>query len=187
MNRIVIYLTLLITAFGVFDHASLNAASQDSGQYRYERYQVISHQNMFSRNRRSAQTASEAAAQAPKRSVVLSLYVLKGVAVNRSVKVAFVEEEVSGESFRAQIGTRIMDSVIEDIQFGYVTVDQNGLTRVIHVGESFGKKETLTDIPADQIEQQKPGEETDQEDGSTSEESDILKKLMERRQSELGT
>jgi flagellar biogenesis protein FliO len=80
-----------------------------------------------------------------------------------------------------------MDGVIKDIQFGYVTVDQNGLIKVIHVGESFGKTETLTDIPADQIEQEQSQEETDEEDSSMSEESDILKKLMERRQSELGT
>jgi hypothetical protein len=182
-----IYLTLLMTVPGLFDHAALNAAPEISGQYRYDRYLVISQQNMFSRNRRSAQATSEAAAQAPKQSVLLSLYVLKGVAVNRSVKVAFVEEEVSGESFRAQIGARIMDGVIKDIQFGYVTVDQNGLTKVIRVGESFGKTETLTDIPADQIEQEHSQEETDEEDSSMSEESDILKKLMERRQSELGT
>lgn len=161
--------------------------------FRYDTYQVISQRNMFSRNRRPALPMDSPERSSRRQPVVLSLYVLKGVAVNGPQKVAFIEDEVSGVPIKGQIGREILNGTIKDIKFNHVILEDNGQIKQIKIGDTFGKTESLIEIPdetedASSSEQESENNEPlgDNED-TPSEESDILKKLLEKRKGELGT
>jgi len=121
--------------------------------------------------------------------------VLRGVAADagRPHQFALVEEQISGESKMAGIGTKILGGQIKDIQLNYVLFEEDGKTRKIRVGEEFGKTSStvMTDAaePADPNEPtvNNPPKKDKANESPPTDENDLLKKLMERRKQELGT
>ncbi len=165
---------------------------KSASEYRYDDFKVIAQRNMFSRNRRSLRPEPKTEIRTVKKSVVLSLYVLKGVAINDGQKVAFIEEEVSGETIRAIAGDELMNGHIAEVQFTHVLFEEDGQTKTIRLGEMFAKKETVSEARAEAeedaslIETTESDTNSDTDSGETSSENDLLKKLMQRRKSELG-
>lgn len=177
---------ICISLFVTITVIAKNAAHQKESSYRYETYEVVSQRNIFSRNRQSVKV-DNGDVPVRKQQVVLTLYVLKGVAVNGSRKVAFIEEEVSGESIKGRVGTELLNGKIENIGFDHVVFKDNGISRQIVIGDIFGKTESITDIQVDPEAPSPSIEDTESSDDASSDEDELLKKMMERRTNELGT
>ncbi|MCK5565369.1 MAG: hypothetical protein KAJ07_08990 [Planctomycetes bacterium] len=155
----------------------------------YDKYKVIYKQNIFSKDRLPpSQKQSQGTKQ--KTTTVLSIYVLRGIAAEagRSHKFAFVEEQISSQTQTAGIGTEILGGQIKDIQIDHVMFEKDGKTLKVRVGEEFGTTSStlMVDVAeADSTDASPKEEKTDE--ASSADEDDLLKKLMERRKSELGT
>ena len=157
----------------------------------YDKYKAIYEQNMFSKNRRPPR--NERQARQVETTRTLAIYILRGIAAEegRAHKVAFIEEQISGQSQTAEIGTTILDGRITKIHLDYILFEENGTTRKIKLGAEIGTSSTTVMVDAEETDE--PGEtetkaeEETTEDSSSTEEGDTLKKLMERRKRELGT
>ncbi len=191
MKSIISLLIGLGMVIGVVGYA---ADDSPSGPDSYDKYKVIYERNMFSKDRQPPRSADEGARRV-QTSKVLSIYILRGIAAEkgRSHQYAFVEEEVSGQSQMAKVGTEILGGIIKEIQLNYVLFEENGQVRKIRVGEQFGSTSTTVtvEVSAENV-QDEPVEEAAAkkeavEPPSSGDENDILKKLMERRKRELGT
>jgi len=163
--------------------AEQEKSSEDSG---YDRYKIIYEQNIFSKYRRSAQDNQDSVSVSRKKSVVLSLYVLKGVVVNGDQRIAFVEEQVSGQSMRIRVGDELLAGRITEIQVDGVLFAEQGQARRVAIGDLFGKTETITMESVLDAPKTKPSVETLKIDLPADTDGDLLKKMMERRKSEVG-
>lgn len=117
----------------------------------YARYQIISQQNMFSRQRRPLM---ERQPMRPRnntmRRVVISLYVLRGISeqgdqkisTQNDRKIAHVEDTIGGETLRLSAGSTLLDGTIKEIYIDHVVFDENGQMRNVKVGETFGQVES---------------------------------------------
>ncbi len=173
--------------------ASLAADNESMTKSTYDKYKVIYEQNIFSKDRLPPrQEQSQGIKQ--RVTTVLSIYVLRGIAAEagRAHKFAFIEEQISGQMQMARIGTKILGGQINDIQINYVLLEENGKTRKVRVGEEFGSTSStvMADItePADvnKAASDTPQKKEKADELLPADENDLLKKLMERRKSELG-
>lgn len=185
------YTFLIIVCAGLLvlpGQAEEGTEKSSAKTFRYDDFKVIAQRNMFSRNRRSYRPQPRVERRPVRKSVVLSVYVLKGVAVNDGQKVAFIEEEVSGETLRAIAGDEFLNGRITDVQFTHVLFEENDQTKTIGLGEMFARKETVSETPGDTEADASSETTTDSDTDSTepSSGSDLLKKLMQRRKNELG-
>lgn len=168
-----------------------SAPAQEAPKRSYDQYEVIYERNIFSKDRLPPQQERSGPSQV-RTTQVLSIYLLRGIAVNEGSRVAFIEEQVSGQTMRAQVGTAVLNGRITGIQYDRVAFEQNGQTKYVKVGGEFGKTETtvLTAAGEEPASDEKPAAvkpaASPAEKSSTGDESDILKKLMERRKNELG-
>jgi len=180
----IIIVVLLMLSGGV----SFSAEDRSSG---YDKYKVIYEQNMFSKNRRPPQ--QERRRRQVETTKVMSIYVLRGIAAEagRANKVAFVEEQISGQSQTVNIGATILNGQIKDIQMNYVLFEEDGKIRKIGIGQEFGTTSTtvVTEVEGspDEIDTTSESTEEKTDDSSSTDDDDMLKKLMERRKRELGT
>ena len=173
---------------------SFGAESRSTTKPNYDQYKVIYEQNIFSKDRRPPSQIRDPRPRSTRVTQVLSIYVLRGIAgeSGRSHQFAFVEEQISGESQMAKIGTPILNGRIVDIQMNYVVFEEDGKPRKIRVGQEFGKTSSTVvkelDGSAD-TEADSGGTAAAEETtgGATSaDEAEILKQLMERRKREMG-
>ena len=187
MRSVKLIVIVFILLFGGISFAADDPPRADS-------YKVIYERNMFSKDRLPPHQKSQAAKQT-QITTVLSIYVLRGTAAEagRAHKFAFVEEQISGESEMAKIGTKILSGQIKDIQMNYVLFEEDGKMRKVKVGEEFGKtsltetKDVTESADGDEADDAISPKEEQAEETSPGDESDLLKKLMERRKRELGT
>lgn len=164
---------------------AFSAEEQNSSQNSYDKYKVIFERNIFSKDRLPPRE-TQAGAGRVKKTQVLSIYVLRGIAVQKEEKVAFVEEQISGQTMKAEIGTELLNGRITEIKYDRVAFEQNGRIKYVKVGGEFGKTETTVISMVSEESQQETPVEKPADSSTPGEESDILKKLMERRRSELG-
>lgn len=155
----------------------------------YDRYRIISLQNIFSRLRTPARPRSSRNDEKPAeevKPVVIALYLLRGIAEQGSRKIAFVEDAVSGQTLRAEVGSEVLSGTIRQIFIDRVVFEENGQVRDIKIGDTFGKRETgevrsgptaPAAVPAAPAAPTAPA-------GSQSQE-DLLRQMMERRNREL--
>lgn len=170
--------------------AVFSADEQETAQTSYEDYKIIFERNIFSKDRLPPrQTPS----QRVRTTQVLAIYVLRGTAVERDERVAFIEEQISGQTMKARTGDEVLNGCITEIRFDRVGFEENGQTKYIRIGGEFGKTETTvmttvspeSDESPSETSTSAPAEQPVNTDSSGGE-NDILKRLMERRQSELG-
>ncbi len=185
MKMITLILVLsVMTAIGV--GFSVSTAETEPRAQSYDAYNVIYERNIFSKDRLPPRE-TQAGSGRVRTTQVLSIYVLRGIAAERQEKVAFIEEQVSGQSIKARIGTDLLEGKIKEIKYDYVIFEKNGQPLKIRIGSEFGKKETTVISEVSQTETtDTPAEEVQAEKKPAGDEDDILKKLMERRKSELG-
>jgi type II secretory pathway component PulC len=175
--------------------ATFAADDPPATKYTYDNYKVVYERNMFSKDRLPPREVQRTTTRRTPTTTVLSIYVLRGVAAEagRAQKFAFIEEQISGESSMAWIGTKILDGRIKDIRLNYVLFEEDGKTRIVRVGEEFGKasstvmEDVAESADGNETADDAPQKEEKAEESTPADESDILKKLLERRQRELGT
>lgn len=186
MNRKYLLISICLPLLGIAGWAEEAGSAQNTNGYQYDDYQIVSERNIFSRSRASKRDMRDEGTRRQKKVVVLSFHVLKGVAVNKSRKIAFIEEEVSGEFTKARVGDQVVNGKIKGIRNDYVLFEEGGRIRKIKIGEPFGKQESL-DFESSDSDESTQSEETPQSDASVpSEQEDILKRMIERRKNELG-
>ena len=185
---------IVIVFIMLFGGISFAADDPPTAKNTYDTYKVIFERNMFSKDRLPPRERTERPRQI-RTTTVLSIYVLRGTAAEagRAHKFAFVEEKISGDSDVARIGTKILSGQIKDIQINYVLFEENGTTRKVKVGEEFGEtsstetRDVTESAGGDEAADTTSPKEGQAEEPSSGGESDVLKKLMERRKRELGT
>jgi type II secretory pathway component PulC len=187
-NRLIILTGFLLAAGSVL----LVAEEPDAPKKSYEQYQVIYERNIFSKDRLPPRERT--GPERVRQTQVLSIYVLRGIAGKPGRRVVFIEEQISGQTQRAELGSELLDGTITEIKYDRVAFERDGQTRYIKVGGEFGKTETTVltaapeataqegAVPADTAGPQTAPADSNAPNG----ESDILKKLMERRKNELG-
>lgn len=191
--------TLFITIVLCWIPAGVFAADKPTASKKtYDSFRVIFERNIFSKDRLPPQSSQPSNRVARKQ--VLAIYVLRGTAAEagRAHRFAFVEEQVSEQSQTVKVGDEILGGGIKGVYMNYVLFEQNGVVRKIKVGEEFGqtsttvyteeKEETEETKTAESSEQAvpEPDKSADPKE-STTDENELLKQLMERRQRELGT
>lgn len=165
----------------------LSAEEPNAPENSYEQYTVIAERNIFSKDRRPPR--EERSPEQARKIQVLSIYVLRGIAGPPGDRIAFIEEQISGQTQRASIGTDLLDGQITDIKYDRVAYAKNEQTRYIRVGGEFGKTETTVVAEASEEQSQEqvaPQAAPADSNAAEGDESDILKRLMERRKNEMG-
>lgn len=176
-------------------YVSLAADNEPTEKYTYSRYKVIYERNIFSKDRLPPSQKQSGSAKQVRTTTVLSIYVLRGTAAEsgRAHKFAFIEEQISGETEIAKIGTKIMGGKIKAIQMNHVLFEEGGKVRKVNVGEEFGTtsstvmKEVTESAEAEGPASDSPRKEEKANELQPADENDLLKKLMERRKLEMGT
>ena len=167
---------------------SLLPADDTESTDKFDKYKIIYEQNIFSKYRYSAHQNDKP--EPGKKRVVLTLYVLKGIANDSQIRTAFVEEEISGTTFKLAVGGEILDGKVTEIAESYVVFEEHEESRNILIGQQFGGSETTIetydDFPDDSSSQQDiPSDKADTSDIS-GDADDILNQMLQRRQRELG-
>ena len=170
------------------------AEEESAGTQSYDKYKVIYEQNIFSKDRLPPRSLEDRSNRRVRTTKVLSIYTLRGIAAEqgRAQRYAFIEEEVSGQCQMAKLGAEVLGGTIRQIQLNYVLFEQDGEIKKVYIGEQFGSTSTTvtTEVgPDDEPEaaaSEKAAPEKTAEQPASGDESDILKKLMERRKRELG-
>jgi len=172
---------------------SWGAEGRSESTKTYRDYQVIFEQNVFSKDRRPPRQNQPRRRQV-RTTTVLSIYVLRGTAAEagRAHKFAFVEEQISGETQMAKVGTTILGGTIKDIQLNYVIFEEDGESRKIKLGEEFGQtSSTVMTEASESDDTNEAGDNASSQENKTDEssgdENDLLQKLLERRRNELAS
>lgn len=174
---------------------ALHAAENQPGAASYDDYKAVYEKNIFSRSRVPASAASDTNGAVRTERVVLSLYVLRGVAIETSSRLAFVEDEISGQFKRLAAGDSLLNGVVTDILADRVVFKAGEQARDVRIGQEFDRVESVVeraaDAPASSTDPNRPAAapavQKTSAPASSSSESDILKQLMERRRKELGS
>lgn len=133
--------TLLLMALA---GSGATPASQSTGVTKtsWEDYRLILSRNIFSRNRTAPRRESRNGFSRPVRPAVESFLVLRGVGMQENLRIAFVEDTRSGQSYRVATGKSLGGGLIQSISLDGVEYVLNGASRQINIGES------LTGVPA---------------------------------------
>ena len=188
LGKLIVIVVVILAVY-----VSLAADNAPTEKYTYGRYKVIYERNIFSKDRLPPLLEQSGGAKQVQATTVLSIYVLRGTAAEsgRAHKFAFVEEQISGETEIAKIGTKIMGGEIKAIQMNHVLFEEGGKVRKVNVGEEFGTtssmvmKEVTESAEAGRPTGDFPQKEEKANGLQPADENDLLKKLMERRKLEM--
>ena len=153
----------------------------------YDGYRLIYRQNIFARNRHDIRQQFERFPDRVKKQVFLSLYILRGVAIQGDRRVAFIEDIVSRQTLKGRVGTELLSGTITEVKIEGVVFRINDTYTEVPIGGEFGKTESKTQVPVEAFEISPPVPETQQQqDTAATNDDELLKKMMERRNRELG-
>jgi hypothetical protein len=135
---------LLMTLSG----SGATPASQSTGLIKasWDDYRLILSRNIFSRNRTAPGREPRggfARTQRPPQPE--GFLILRGVGMQDNLRIAFLEDSRSGQSYRVAAGKALGGGVIQSVSLDGVDFVMNGVTRNITVGE------TLTGVPAGSV------------------------------------
>lgn len=172
---------------------SFAAQSPASRSGSFEDYKLIYERNIFSRQRYTPASRSGAPGETRMEKVVLSLYVLRGVAVETGSRLAFVEDAISGQSKRLAVGETLLSGTIAEIRPDRVVFREKDQTRDVLVGQEFDRVESMVERPVDAAgetsDPNKPQETPAAKSAAPAapqDEAAMLKQMMERRKQEMG-
>ena len=153
----------------------------------YDRYRLIYRQNIFARNRHDIRQQFERFPDRVKKQIFLSLYILRGIAIQGDRRVAFIEDIVSRRTLKGRVGTELLSGTITEVKIEGVVFRINDTYTEVPIGGEFGKTESKTQVPVEAFEISSPVPETQQQqDTAATNDDELLKKMMERRNRELG-
>lgn len=192
---ILLLFAALTSLFCFAESEQQDGEQQDNGKGFWDDYKVIVERNIFSRNRgrpprRRDNTGEPKEVIAPNPE---SYFVLKGIVQQDKEYIAFLEETQSGKMIRAKIGDKIARGTLKGLTLDYIEFELNSNTMRIQIGNNLeGRASSVAftyDNLADWAEasSQAPdkaaaGDGTTQQD----EDSDVLRRLMQRREEQVG-
>lgn len=147
---------------------------------RWEKYAVVAERNMFSRERGQRKPAPADSSQTP--TVSRRDLVLTGIARKGAELTAFVEDAVSHETRKLRVGDEIGGGKVTAIQLDHVVFERNGNTAKVELGADLGRGGAAAAALGPAV--AAPGAASSPP--ASGAESDILKRLRERRARELG-
>lgn len=150
----------------------------------FEQYKVIVQRNIFSRYHRITSQGSPEAKYVTRQKVI-NLYVLRGVSTNGQDKLAFIEDQISGQYIRAKIGDDISVYKIKDITADSVTFENADQQVAIKVGSEIYRQQDVEVLQNDTVKDNAAQADNTKDSSSVSSEDELLKKMMERRDKEL--
>jgi len=149
----------------------------------WERYKVITENNVFLRNRSRpvARTAESAAAvRRPRLALVLTGIVRQG-----EEYIAFLEDTRAGTTSRVRANEALAEGRIVKIALDHLEFEKEGKTTKVELGEELdGGPSGETSASASP--EAAPGTPQTTTGGGTADERALLEKLRQRRQKELG-
>ena len=167
--RILIFATLLLSA------NSLSAAEPEKTKGFWQDYKIIAQRNIFSRSRRSF---VEKRSDGPKRiSPPESYMVLRGIVRQGNEYIAFIENTSTGKTIKAKLGDSIAKGKLKTLTLDHIEYEADDNVTKVKVGNTLlgnspDRNFTSANSEGDDLE-------------LSSEQSDILKRLMEKRKKEL--
>jgi len=194
MNKLCKYLVIVfILQFAFVGHgeqAEQNKRSKDS-------YSIVIQRNIFSKNRSTSQTASYQPRPVDPNTIkkpdISFVYILRGVAIDSKKKTAFLENQSNGEFFQVYPDEQIDGMVIKEIRDDRVVFEKDGKKLDIFVGMDLSGQIASTqsyESGGSSASSSSGSTSTSASSGSTSppsaDEAEILRKMMERRNQQLG-
>ena len=174
--------------------AGLAQAEQSAAEpSSFENYRLIYQRNIFSRTR-TAPSSRQSGTATRTETVVLSLYVLRGVAVETQYRLAFIEDAVSGQSKRLTVGDSLLNGTITEIRPDGVVFTKDEQNRTIKVGQEFERIESVVERLVETAATSSDPNMSEQAAGPArsapatlpQDEDAILRQMMERRRQEMG-
>lgn len=121
-----------------------------------------------------------------------SFFVLRGITRDEDGFIAFIEDTRTYNMARTRVGDSVTEGTVKNMTLDHMTFELNGETRQIEIGMDLGGTAPLTTnispaafVPSVDISPQ-GGTNFGKATPSKEETEDILKRLKERRQRELG-
>ncbi len=186
--KIFVFMLLLLAGVSF----ALSAERGDDAQF-WDNYRVLVEQNIFSRQRGQALRRDDSKPKEPPAPAPESYFVLKGIVRQNEEYVAFLEDTRMGETIRARAGDSIATGRLKSLTLDNIEFEMGTDTIEVRIGDNLqGKAPTLSVTYNELIEwsqsssKSSENEPSGQEKGQSSEDEEILRRLMERRRREIG-
>jgi len=185
-SQLIITALLLIGAVKPADSADLMKA-----RLPWDKYKVLAERNLFLRNRTRPVKRSDPGKPRPPANPELDI-VLTGIIQSGTEFIALIEDNGSGVTTEVRAGGKVAAGLLKDITLDYVEYEVKGNLRKIKLGMNLaGGESSRTSAPSSNDgttgESTASSAESSGSKGiSKGKESEILKRLRERRQKELG-
>lgn len=170
----------------------LSAEQRDNPQF-WDDYRVLVEQNIFSRQRGRSLRKDESKPKEIEAPAPESYFVLKGIVRQNEEYVAFLENTRAGETIRARIGDSIARGRLKSLTLDNIEFELDANTIKIEIGDNLrGKAPTHSVTYNELIEwsqsssESSENEASGQEKGQSSDDEEILRRLMEKRRKEIG-
>jgi type II secretory pathway component PulC len=160
-------------------------SGQDANNSAFEKYTIIAERNIFSKYKAAAHERESAEPVLQKK--ILSLYILRGVSLKGETGLAFVEDEISGEHLRLRVGEGISGCRIKSIKSDFIVYEKDGNENTVRIGSELFRTESQTSsIQKSSGSLEKSIKTNDSAAKVNDSNDDVLKKMMERRKSQVG-
>jgi type II secretory pathway component PulC len=157
-------------------------SGQDTPDSDFKKYTIIAERNIFSKYKTAARERENPVVQKK----ILSLYILRGVSLNGKTGLAFIEDEISGEHRRLKIGEDIVGCRIKDIKSDFIVYEKDGHEHTVKIGSELSRAESQISAPQKSVASlEKEVKTNDSAAQITGVNDDVLKKMMERRKSQV--
>jgi hypothetical protein len=161
-------------------------ASQDEKGLGFEKYAIIAERDIFSRYKGVSRQNAEGTAETYS-TKIMRMYILRGISQQGQRKLAFIEEEISGEIIRAAIGENIHGWRIEDIAVDFILCEKDGQQHTIPIGSELSRTEGQTPDLSSSLKTSEKNDKPRTTDAKTNDNQDeVLKKMLERRKNQVG-
>jgi len=199
-NKITVYILLTFALVFIITIRPLPVLSQDadtsaqkSAQKKdaWENYQIILQRNIFSRQRGPRIDPSRRQRiDAPPPPSPESYHILKGIVQENSVFIAFIENTQRGQIFKVREGDSVARGIVKAINLDTIEYHFENRKFTVSMGYDLeGGRGSVTFNQMYELSQSyTPTSEkaTEETSSPSADEAEILKKLMERRQQQLG-
>lgn len=146
----------------------------------WKKYSVLAERNIFSRDRGRREPAQTAEPKIQRQ--VHSTIVLTGVVKRGGVFTAFLEDVVTNETRKVQVGEAVDEGKVTKIEVDHIDYEKGGKTTKVELGADLGGDGISSATEAAASGAAAGGKSVTR---PTGDESAILKRLRERRQREL--
>ena len=189
------YLIVALMLYMAFVGHAEQEAQRDKSK---ESYTVIIQRNIFSKDRSARKPVLVDVRPVEPNTVaspdIAFVYILRGVSIDSKNKIAFIENQSSGEFFQASVGESVDGMEIKEIKADRVVFDKNKSKLEIMVGMDMSG--VIPGAPTNSVTSGSSGSSSSSSstsggDGASpdaiqgSDESEILRQMMERRKKQL--